>query len=102
MNLTDFLLSSPRMFVHPLDTQSILELERLDCNIGFEVISFRHSILLLSVTFNVRSCPVMKILDQPETCLDGSVEETVVGVETAGSTLEISLLTVEIYGPAPV
>ena len=94
MNLTDFLLSSPRMFVQQLDSQSTLELERLDCNIGFEVISFRHSILLLGVTFNV-----MKTLDQPETCLTTSVEEILVGVETAGagSTGETSVLTVEIH-----
>ena len=39
----------------------------------------------------------MKTLDQPETCLDRSVEEIVVGLETAGSTGEISVVTVEIY-----
>ena len=81
----------------------MLELERLDCNIGPEVISFRHSILLLSVTFNIkiaRSCHTMKTLDQPETGLDRSVEEIVVGVGTDGSTGEISVLTVvEIYHP---
>ena len=76
----------------------MLELERLDCNIGFEVISFRHSILLLGVTFNV-----MKTLDQPETCLDRSLEEIVVGVETAGSTAgEISIVTVQIIPSASV
>ena len=54
MIMTDFLLSCPRMFVYPLDSQSMLELEILDCNIGSEVISFRHSILLLSVTLNIK------------------------------------------------
>ena len=94
MNLTEFLLSCPRLLVDPRDSRSMLELERLDCNIGFEVISFRHSILLLGVTFNV-----MKTLDQPETCLATSVEEILVGVETAGagSTGETSVLTVEIH-----
>ena len=94
MNLTEFLLSYPRLLVDPRDSRSMLELERLDCNIGFEVISFRHSILILGVTFNV-----MKTLDQAETCLATSVEEILVGVETAGagSTGETSVLTVEIH-----
>ena len=72
----------------------MLELERLDCNIGPEVISFRHSIPLLPVTFTINA---MKTLDQPETSLDRSLEEIVVGVGTDGSPREISLLTVEIY-----
>ena len=80
----------------------MLELERLDCNIGPEVISFRHSILLLSVTFNIkiaRTCHAMKTLDQPETCLARSLEEIAVAVGTDGGTGEISVLTVEICHP---
>ena len=43
----------------------------------------------------------MKTLDQPETCLDKSLQEIVVGVEIDGSTRERerAVTTVEIYPP---